>query len=296
MTLVVGFSPGRADKSSLQLGAMLARSRGTDLRMVAVVPTVWPTPVARAADREYEEYLAQRGEQAVAMAKEWAETDCPDIDVEVVWVSGRSSASTLLAEAEKVGAELIVVGSAQHGAWGHIVVGSTADRLLHSSPIPVAVAPRGFRTSEDDTKVLRATCAFRGDETSRSTARTTAEICAQVGASLRLATYAIRRLPMYPAGVSGAEDMVLDRFIEQSEATQKEVVAGLADTGLDPASVEMEIGVGADLWDAIEQLEWKEGDVMVIGSSPERLVARLFLGSSATKIIRHSPVPVIVVQ
>ena len=296
MTLVVGFSPGRADKSSLQCGAMIARSVGTDLRLVAVVPTPWPTPVARAADREYEQYHAHRGEQAVAMAEEWAESDCPDLTVQVVWVSGKSPASALLAEAEKVGAGMIVVGSAQHGAWGHIVVGSTADRLLHSSPIPVGVAPRGFRTSSDDATVARATCAFRGDERSRETARLSAEMCAQAGASLRLATFAIRQPTMYPAGVSGAEEMVLEEFIKQSDATQQQMVADLEGTGLDPASVETEIGVGADLWDAIEQLEWDDGDVLVIGSSAERIVARLFLGSSATKIIRHSPVPVIVVH
>ena len=40
---------------------------------------------------------------------------------------------------------MIVVGSGSDGSWGTVVVSSTADRLLHSSPVPVAVAPRGYR-------------------------------------------------------------------------------------------------------------------------------------------------------
>ena len=56
MTLVVGFAPGKDDWSPIELGATLARSAGTDLLVVAVVPTVWPTPVAGHTDREFEEW------------------------------------------------------------------------------------------------------------------------------------------------------------------------------------------------------------------------------------------------
>ena len=37
------------------------------------------------------------------------------------------------------------------------------------------------------------------------------------------------------------------------------------------------------------------GDVLVVGSSSIGPVARVFLGSRAAKIVRHSPVPVVVV-
>ena len=38
-----------------------------------------------------------------------------------------------------------------------------------------------------------------------------------------------------------------------------------------------------------------DGDVLVVGSSAIGPVARVFLGSRATKIVQHSPVPVVVV-
>ena len=40
---------------------------------------------------------------------------------------------------------LIVVGSTHTGRAGRVLPGSTAERLLHGSPCPVAVAPKGYR-------------------------------------------------------------------------------------------------------------------------------------------------------
>jgi len=39
----------------------------------------------------------------------------------------------------------------------------------------------------------------------------------------------------------------------------------------------------------------QSGDVLVVGSSSIGPVARVFLGSRASKIMRHSPLPVVVV-
>ena len=42
-------------------------------------------------------------------------------------------------------------------------------------------------------------------------------------------------------------------------------------------------------------MEWEDGEVLVVGSSAIGPVARVFLGSRASKIVRNSPVPVVVV-
>ena len=57
--------------------------------------------------------------------------------------------------------------------------------------------------------------------------------------------------------------------------------------------VETVIGRGASWAEAIEDVGWAEGDVLVVGSSELGPVAQVFLGSRATKILRHSPVPVV---
>ena len=53
MTIVVGHSPVRNDRSPIELAATLARSIGTDLLVVRWCPPRWPTPVSGATDKEY---------------------------------------------------------------------------------------------------------------------------------------------------------------------------------------------------------------------------------------------------
>jgi nucleotide-binding universal stress UspA family protein len=55
------------------------------------------------------------------------------------------------------------------------------------------------------------------------------------------------------------------------------------------------VGHGASSEEAIDDVEWRDGDVLVVGSSSAAPAARVFLGSRASRIIRHSPVPVLVV-
>jgi len=55
------------------------------------------------------------------------------------------------------------------------------------------------------------------------------------------------------------------------------------------------VGHGASWEEAIDDVEWRDGDVLVVGSSSAAPPTRVFLGSRASRIIRHSPVPVIVI-
>ena len=62
-------------------------------------------------------------------------------------------------------------------------------------------------------------------------------------------------------------------------------------------SIAVEAGIveGRDWEDALDSLPWEDGEVLVVGSSRLGPVARVFLGSNQTKIIRSSPVPVVVI-
>ena len=41
-----------------------------------------------------------------------------------------------------------MIGSSRRGGVGRVFAGTTAERLLHGAPCPVAVAPRGFHALE----------------------------------------------------------------------------------------------------------------------------------------------------
>ncbi|MGH2970192.1 MAG: universal stress protein, partial [Solirubrobacteraceae bacterium] len=141
MTMVVGIDPDGQGRASLYLAGMLARSAGDDLVVCAVLPAAWPPSPAR-VDAEYRAYL----ERTANTALEQARARLPaDLEAGLLVHHARSAPAGLLEVAERHDAGLIVVGSSSAGALGSVALGSVSSRLVHSSPTPVALAPRGFR-------------------------------------------------------------------------------------------------------------------------------------------------------
>jgi nucleotide-binding universal stress UspA family protein len=97
---------------------------------------------------------------------------------------------------------------------------------------------------------------------------------------------------MYPSQVGyDAERLVAEQWRAQALEAQEKALATL------PEEVAVDSGIvdGRDWEDALDALPWEEGEVLVVGSSRLGPVARVFLGSNSTKIIRSSPVPVLVI-
>lgn len=292
MTLLVGFAPHKDDSSAIELGATLARSLDEDMVVLSVVPAPWPTPLPGGVDKEFAAWSRERGQSAVAEAEELLSEHCPDVTARATWATGRSVPSTLRSRAQAEHVSQIVLGSGNNGPWGQVVMSSTADWLLHTAEVPVAVGPRGYRR-EPDSRVSRVTCAFRGDDASRRVLRQSAQICRDMGVPMRVVTFAVRGRVMHTAGVSGAEEMVTERWLDQVGRAQREAVTAL--TAVDPGTVEQLVAEGRDWSSALRRIDWVDDEVLVVGSSATSPVTRLFLGQAATKIVRQSPAPVIVV-
>lgn len=298
MTLVVGLPRDGRAKAALHLAAMLARSGREDLVVCAVVPAPWPAGMAK-IDAEYQEYLVRRAQQGLDAARQVLPADLP-ASFEVC--RARSVPSGLLEVAEKHNARMLVLGSSSTGALGRVALGAVSDQLLHSSPVPVALATRGFRARPGAT-VRRVTAAYSpahnpdGEPSGPAIdlLLAAAEIAAQVGATLRLASFAVRPAPVLTAGVgSHAEDSVLAQWDQEIEQAQQAVLARITALPRPPVT-ETAIGHGADWVDALEDVGWADGDVLLVGSSTVGPLSRVFLGSRASKIVRNSPVPVVAV-
>jgi nucleotide-binding universal stress UspA family protein len=261
MTLVVGYAPDGRSAAVLHLAGILARSSRADLVVCAVVTSAWPRGSAP-VDSEYGRFLDRMARAALERAR----ARLPgDVAAASIVHHARSAPAGLLEVAERHAAAMIVVGTS-----GHPAIGSVTARLLHGSPVPVALAPHGFR-SRPGAGVERVTAAFGG---SAGLVDAAAALAADLGAPLRVASFAV------PVHAPFADTLVEQWLKELEEA------AGPA-----PAV----IGRGSSWEEAIDDVEWRDGDVLVVGSSSAAPAARVFLGSRASRIIRHSPVPVLVV-
>jgi nucleotide-binding universal stress UspA family protein len=291
MTLIVGLPPAGSARAALHLGARMARSAGEDLVVCTVVPQPWPPGLAR-VDAEYRAYLEESARRVLDEARERVPADVP---ATYAVRHARSAPTGLLEAAEEHGAAAIVVGSSSAGVIGHVSLGGVSDRLLHSSHAPVALAPRGYRCSPD-ARVRRVTAAFGGTSGAEDLVVAAAGVAARLGATLRLASFAVRARPPVTAGVGREADAAMVR--EWTRGIEAAAVAALDAVRALPAAperLESVIGSGETWAEALDEIEWYDGDVLVVGSSAIGPVARVFLGSRASKIVRHSPVPVVVV-
>jgi nucleotide-binding universal stress UspA family protein len=293
MPLLCGYSPHTDDYAVLDLACQLARSDRESVHAVTVVPQGWPTPVAGDTDREFERWAAEVGQDAARTAAAHLATH-PDVPSDTGWVAGRSVPQALLDKVQALGCDLVVVGSGEDVPHGQVGITSKTDRLLHSSDAPVAIAPRGYQAGPGAV-IDRVTLAFRGDDATWSLLDAVARIALRAEAAMRVVTFAVRSRPMYPPRVSGAEDMVLAAWVEQARAEQVQAAAHLRSLGFTDATLGVEVAVGRSWGGAMDSLSWGRGDLLVVGSSSTHRLGRVFLGSSAAKIVRHSPVPVVVV-
>ncbi|HZZ46193.1 MAG TPA: universal stress protein [Pseudonocardia sp.] len=290
MSLVVGLARDGRGTSALHLAAVLARSRSDRLVVCAVVSERWPAGIAR-IDAEYQDYV----ENAAGDALDLARLALPsDIEASFELVRAHSTPAGLLTAADQHGANMLVIGSTSSGAHGQVSLGSVAERLLHSAPVPVAMAPRGFRARPTAT-VHRVTAAYGATGGSDEVVGAAAELAVDCDATLRVASFAVRPPSMLTAGVgSRADDAVLTEWGGYVEAQQAELLTKLGSGHAVRGSTESAIGYGRDWRDAIDHIGWTEGDLLLVGSSSVGPLARVFLGSRASKIVRNSPLPVVV--
>ncbi|MGV0678880.1 universal stress protein [Mycolicibacterium fortuitum] len=290
MTVVVGYLAGKAGASALHLAVGAARTLNTSLAVATVVPRPWLNPSPARVDAEYAEYAAQLAASSAEQARQHVTALDDGLDVSFHKFAHRSASGGLLEAVVALDAELLVLGSAADGQLGQVVVGSTADRLLHCCPVPLAISPRGYRRPKAGA-LARITCAYPGSPEAAAVAQQVADLSRRLNTPMRLVTFAVRGRNMYPPTVGlHAEDAILHEWAKQAQ----QALIRLKDEKIVGEEVDLQVVTGNDWSDALDAVDWLEGEILAIGTSPGGAVARVFLGSHGSKILRHSPVPVLV--
>ena len=284
MRLVVGYLATPSGEDGLDLGIRLARTVDAQLDIVIVLPPdrVLPGMVPIGG---YEEILAEQAnewlDQAAARVPE-------NIKTTTHVVFNESFAQGLISEAERLDAELIVVGAAGDGLIGRHSIGSVTGELLHCSTVPLALAPRGLRDSTVE-RVRGVTLAI-GTRPGDGLALDTSVMASRAaGTPLRLVSLVAIDPILDSVGGEGAS--VRDRAHAHA-ALMLDAAKAVLPEGFPVTST---ITDGATIEDAVSKLEWHDGDLIVVGSSRLAPPRRLFLGSTAAKMLRVLEVPMIVI-
>jgi nucleotide-binding universal stress UspA family protein len=266
---------------AVAFAARLAGAVGDPLVVVCVAPED-----ARLIGAEAEDDLRRHADAILAAAGEVA----GDLPTELRTVFSTSPARGLCELAEREGAEAVVAGSTNRGAIGRVVSGSTAERLLHGTPCPVAVVPRGYRRHRSGP--LRAVgAAFTDTPDGHEAVRVAADLAARAG--LPLTVYSVVALHtnwLRPEAVQPDESVVPEEVRKAARDALDRVVASLP--GGVRATGELLYG---EVVDELSMAAERDVDLLVCGSRGYGPVRRVLLGTVSSALVRQASVPTLVV-
>jgi nucleotide-binding universal stress UspA family protein len=277
--IVVGVDGTGSGLDAVALAARLAQATGDPLIVACVYPEGRPSSGDAAAVRGP---AAKALEAAEALAEEAA--------AEYRTVPSSSPARGLAELAEEEDAAMVVVGSHRSGAFGRVASGSTAERLLHGSGCPVAVAPRGYRQRVTD-KLRRVGVAFVDTPDGHEAVRYAADLAARSGLPLTLFSVVGVHINWFvPEAVRPEEETVPIEVRKDYQEALDRALAGLPE-GVQ-ASGELLYG---EVVDELSMVGERGVDLLVCGSRGYGPVRRVLLGTVSAALVRQASVPVLVV-
>jgi nucleotide-binding universal stress UspA family protein len=281
--VIVGFDGSEQARDALSLGAVLSARDGELIAccvhhfkaLSARIDPMEP-PVDRTAA---ERYIEEASHLVDGMRT-----------VRPLLVAGASAAGALQTEAEREGADLLVLGSSHRGAVGRVLVGSVTKEALHGAPCPVAVAPVGFHRQAGGARLARIAVGYDVAAATRDALTAGVTLAKETGAELRVVGVADTAAAL-AGGASPAMSYpaIVKARLDAAEESVAQALAALPE-GISASSEVCDGRVAEKLLEVTRSV-----DLLVLGSRGRGPVRRLVLGSVCDAVVRAAACPVLVV-
>jgi nucleotide-binding universal stress UspA family protein len=139
-TIVVATDFSEPSLAAVKHAGDLASRLGSQLLLTYVVEDRLPDLVLSGSTDSKAAMLEAHQTKAEENLKAYAQDHLSGHTVDVVVTQGAPH-ECIVELAKAKSADLIVVGMHGHGIVGHILMGSTSERILHHAPCPVLVVP-----------------------------------------------------------------------------------------------------------------------------------------------------------
>jgi nucleotide-binding universal stress UspA family protein len=292
--ILAAYDPQHSDRAPIRFAAAAARFTGA--RLVIASVHVGVRALALSAGQTLPYALAEADDNLVPDASDElreirAELEAEGVWAEVLLLPGDSAAGPLHQAAEDHQAGLLSVG---RGTAREGILGSTAERLIHGAPCPIAVVPPAWDSDEGGVRTIGV--AFVDTEEGREALRGAYALARRTGARLRVLTVVKPRVVMYteteaaipPRPGRDFDRVVGEHRVKAEMGARKAVARVLGDDG----EIEVDAFVG-DPGDTLVELS-EYLDLLVSGSRGYGPVRAVLLGGVARRLATAGHCPVIV--
>ena len=287
--IIVGYDPATSDRAPVNFGVAAARFTGAPL-IIASASAATADPDRPRAGQHDEELVPDAGD-ALEAARRELEPDAIAVECRELATTSAARALHELSEAEDAG--LLVVGSTRRGAVGRVLPGSTAERLMHGAPCPLAIVPPGW---EAGAGLNTIGVAYVDSEEGREALLGGYGLARRSGATLRVLTAVKAGLAMY----GQTEARTAERRGRDFDEIEGELRVR-AETALRQATEALDGGVTVETDAFVEDpadvlIRVSEHlDLLVCGSRGYGPVRAVLLGGVSRRLTAEAQCPVIVV-
>ncbi|MDY5839166.1 MAG: universal stress protein [Corynebacterium camporealensis] len=295
--LLVCWSPQSTGTEVLEFAAWLHKTQPVQVRVASTLYQPWATTSLSKLGGKYKKwYKKEKEATAKRVRHELHEHGIPESawdEEPSVLVDGPNRPTLLTGVAQDYDADLIVLGPNQAAPKGRFFAGSTADALLHYSPIPLALIPRGIKLSKNGIKRVNFIINERDEEVEPGLT-IAGKLALRWDTPLRLLVFSPDGLMAPTLNDDIDVTKKLTRDWREHSLARMDRACDLLQKEVGDVDVSAEVGTGNGWGGAIDSLKWKKGDIACMSSSAQGPIERVFLGSRATEMLPHLGVPILV--
>lgn len=273
--IVVGYTANERGFESLALAATIAAGTDAEIVITFVLQEASPYTPLRNEDPILQQRVGEWEKEALERVPE-------GVRATAQVRSTASQAEGLLDAAAEHAAGLIVIGARRSALLQQFALGRTANALLHSSPVPVALAPPGYRFHGN---VPRVTAAYGTRPGAEAVIGTAVELADELDAPMRLLSLL----------ASDKRSGLSSRLISEVERFGGDALSDRAGRVLGTDTASIDIVEGGDLDEAADRATWLDGELALIGSSRLAPRGRVFIGGVAQRLLRSTSAALIVI-
>lgn len=274
----------------LAWAAHAARNHGARLHVVHVLTP--PMPVADFAAPPLTLDQGLREAARLRMDELLASDVVAGLDAQGVLRDGTPS-QAVLDVADEVSADLLVLGTRGLTGFRHLLLGSTAERIVQRATMPVLSIHPGDPPPERSPRTVLVPTDFSEDAAAALSAATDCLALAEDGRRVVLVHVFHVPAEYRSYGPSSASLRLGEEMEENLRLRLEDLAEPLRRTGTE---VEVECLQGIPAEAIVRVAEEKGVDLVAMGTHGRAGVARLLLGSTAERVVQHASCPVLTVR